>query len=190
MGMEHLNETIRNVLDGDRDAYGDIVRAYQEMLLAYAAFRIPDAGLVEEVVQQTFIRAYQQLAEFKPDKDFGVWLRTICKFMILAELKRVFRDRAHKDNYQEAVRHQLVGTALQRDFPADDDVVQSLKRCMEQLQSRSRSLLIYRYQDALKIEDISHRVGQSVSWVATTLFRVRESLRKCMDHQTGIRVTG
>lgn len=190
VGMEGLQETIRKVLGGDRDAYGDIVRGYQEMLLAYAAFRVPDPFLVDEVVQQTFIRAYQQLSEYKTDKDFGVWLRTICKFMILAELKRLTRDRQQRENYREAVRQQLLGTALQQEMYPDREILQSLNHCLERLQDRSRSLLVYRYQDALKIDDIARRVGQSVSWVATTLFRVRDTLRKCMEQQVGARVTG
>ena len=188
--MEDLKEVIRKVLAGDRDSYGDIVRGYQEMLLAFAAFRVPDPLLVDEVVQQTFIRAYQQLAEYKTDKDFGVWLRTICKFMILAELKRVSRDRHQKENYREAVRQQLLGAAFQQEIQPDREILHSLNHCLERLQDRSRSLVIYRYQESLKIDEIARRVGQSVNWVATTLFRVRDTLRKCMEHQVGVRTTG
>lgn len=188
--MENLQEQVRQVLDGDRDAYGDIVREHQEMLLAYAAFRVPDAALVDEVVQQTFIRAYQQLSEYRPDKDFGVWLRTICHFMILAELKRLSRDRRHKETYREAVRHHLVAEALEQDLHPDRDAVQSLNICMERLQDRSRKILAWRYQESLKLDDIARRVGQTTGWVATTLFRIRDTLRKCMEAQIGVRVTG
>jgi len=84
--MGDFQATLRKVLSGDRDAYSEIVAEHQGMLLAYAAFRIPDAALVDEVVQQTFIRAFEQLRDFQPDKDFGIWLRSICRFMIMAEL--------------------------------------------------------------------------------------------------------
>src|ERR1051326_9389249 len=70
--MAPLELSIKKVLSGDRDAYAAIVAEYQEMLLAYAAFRVPDRALVDEVVQQTFIRAYEQLADYKSDKDFGI----------------------------------------------------------------------------------------------------------------------
>ncbi|HLY73106.1 MAG TPA: sigma factor, partial [Planctomycetota bacterium] len=112
--MKDLEAILQRVLSGDRDAYSGIVAQYQEMLLAYAAFRVPDAGLVDEVVQQTFIRAFEQLRDFQVDKDFGVWLRSICRFMILAELKRASRDRTNKDNYQEHLRSELLGEALER----------------------------------------------------------------------------
>jgi RNA polymerase sigma-70 factor (ECF subfamily) len=150
------------------------------MLLAYAAFRVPDAALVDEVVQQTFIRAFEQLRDFQADKDFGVWLRSICRFMILAELKRASRDRTNKDNYQEHLRSELLGEALERGSLDDDDLRVRLRDCLGKLQQTARSLVTLRYQELLKIEEIAQRTGQSAAWVATTLFRVRETLRRCI----------
>jgi RNA polymerase sigma-70 factor (ECF subfamily) len=179
--MKDLGDTLRRVLGGDRDAYSEIVAAYQDMLLAYAAFRVPDAALVDEVVQQTFIRAYEQIRDFQTDKDFGIWLRSICRFMILAELKRASRDRSNKENYQEHLRAELFGRALERGVPeADDDVLLRLRGCLGRLQQTSRSLVTLRYQELLKVEEIAQRMGQSATWVATTLFRVRENLRRCL----------
>ena len=185
--MEDLTRTLKRVLSGDRDAYSEIVAEYQDMLLAYAAFRVPDAALVDEVVQQTFIRAYEQLKDFQTDKDFGVWLRSICRFMILAELKRATRDRQNKDNYQDHLKVRLLGEALERDESgADEDVLRRLKGCMGRLQQTARSLVTLRYQELMKVEEIATRLGQSATWVATTLFRVRETLRKCIGEGQGL----
>lgn len=184
--MGDLDRILRRVLSGDRDAYSAIVAEHQDMLLAYAAFRLPDAALVDEVVQQTFIRAYEQLKDFDTTKDFGVWLRTICRFMILAELKRATRDRSNKESYQEHLRGSLLDEALQRgESSVDEDVLRKLKSCVSKLQSAARSLVTLRYQELLKVEEIAERLGQSSTWVATTLFRVRESLRKCMGQAAG-----
>ncbi len=183
-GMGELAESLRRVLSGDRDAYSEIVAEYQDMLLAYAAFRLPDAALVDEVVQQTFIRAYEQLRDFQTDKDFGVWLRSICRFMILAELKRSTRDRQNKDNYQEHLKVRLLEEALQRGASEpDDDMLRRLRGCLSKLQQTARSLVTLRYQELLKVEEIASKLGQSATWVATNLFRVRESLRKCIGGQ-------
>ena len=179
--MGDLAGTLKRVLAGDRDAYSEVVAEYQDMLLAYAAFRVPDAALVDEVVQQTFIRAYEQLRDFQTDKDFGVWLRSICRFMIMAELKRVSRDRQNRDNYQEHLKVTLLGEALQRGASeTDEDVLRRLRTCLGRLQQTARSLVTLRYQEFLKVEEIAARLGQSATWVATTLFRVRETLRKCI----------
>jgi RNA polymerase sigma-70 factor (ECF subfamily) len=179
--MKNLGETLRRVLAGDRNAYAGIVAEHQDMLLAYAAFRVPDAALVDEVVQQTFIRAFEQLASFQAGKDFGIWLRTICRFMILAELKRVSRDRSNKEHYQEHLRDELIGEALGRgSSDVDDDIRSRLHGCLGRLQQTARSLVTLRYQDLLKVDEIAERMGQSATWVATNLFRVRETLRRCI----------
>ena len=57
--------TQQRILDGDVEAYGDVVRSHQRMLLGYALKRLGDWNLAEEVVQLTFIRAYQKLDEFQ-----------------------------------------------------------------------------------------------------------------------------
>jgi RNA polymerase sigma-70 factor (ECF subfamily) len=183
--MERLEEVLRRVRAGDREAYSEIVRAYQDMLLAYAAFRVPDPALVDEVVQQTFIRAYEQLDEYRSGKDFGVWLRAICRFMILAELKRACRERENRREYRERLKLRLLEEALRRvDGGAEGDLRERLERCLDRLQETSRALLRYRYEQLLKIEEIARRLGQSAAWVATTLFRIREALRECLEQGT------
>jgi len=181
--MDSTADTVRRVLAGQRDAYADLVRRHQDMLLAFAAFRLPDAAVVDEVVQQTFIRAYQQLRDYQPDKDFGAWLRTICRFMILAELKRATRERENRLGYQDSVRHHLLVTALEAESGPDFDALRALNHCIGLLETHARSLVRSRYQESLKVEEIAERVGQSPGWVATTLCRIRETLRKCMERQ-------
>lgn len=184
VSMDDLETALRRVRQGDRDAYGAVVSHYQDMLLAYAAFRVPDPALVDEVVQQTFIRAYEQLGEFRPGLDFGTWLRTICKFMILAELKRLSRDRENRAGYRDALRDGLLQEALSSAEAApDSDALAALRRCLGKLQETSRELVLSRYQKALKIEEIAREAGQSAAWVATTLFRIRGTLRACVEQE-------
>lgn len=176
-------DTIRRVLKGDRDAYGEIVRTHQDMLLAFAAYRLPDAALVDEVVQQTFIRAFEQLKSFDASKELAPWLRTICKFMILAELKRVSRDKQNRDTYKDRLKGSLAEAALDRVEGLDSDDLSRLKGCMDQLQKTSRELVKARYLQALPLGEIARKFGQSAAWVATTLFRVRDTLRRCLGGQ-------
>jgi RNA polymerase sigma-70 factor (ECF subfamily) len=181
--MGSFADTLARVRAGDRDAFAGIVREYQDMLLAYAAFRVPDPALVDEVVQQTFIRAYEQIADFKEGKDFGVWLRTICRFMILAELKRSTRDRQNRAGYTGELRDRLLEAASARDEAQgpDEDLLARLRSCLGRLQGTSRSLVRFRYEQLLQVEEIARRMGQSAAWVATTLFRIRAALRKCLE---------
>ena len=59
-------ETIERIRGGDLDAYEAVVRQYQGILLGYAAHRLPDINAAQDVVQLTFIRAFEQLDEYEP----------------------------------------------------------------------------------------------------------------------------
>jgi len=82
--MEAIDEIkqaqlIRAARNGDRGAYGELVKQHEAMLLSFALYRLPAREEAIEAVQDSFIRAYQQLADFRLNADFGVWLRSICR---------------------------------------------------------------------------------------------------------------
>ncbi|MEM1067311.1 MAG: RNA polymerase sigma factor [Planctomycetota bacterium] len=81
-------EILAKALGGDTEAYERLVRQYQGILLGYAVNRMSCMSDAEEVVQLTFIRAYEQLCDYQPEMEFGVWLCVICKHFILTELER------------------------------------------------------------------------------------------------------
>ena len=179
-GMDVLS-TIQAIQDGDRDAFADLVKAHQDMLLAYAAFRVPDSDLVEEIVQQTFIRAYEQISEYDSSREFGIWLRAICKYVILAELKRASQAQRNIKNYQSEIRHRLVTASIERCEAELEERPSKLEHCMRRLQEKARSLIEFRYALQLPVEEVAKRLGMSVSHAAVSLFRVRGALRKCME---------
>lgn len=182
MGKEmDMVATIQAVQNGDRDAFSELVKAQQDMLLAYAAFRVPDSDLVEEIVQQTFIRAYEQISEYDTSRDFGIWLRAICKYVILAELKRVTQAQRNIKNYQSEIRHRLVRASIERCESEIAERPSQLEQCMQRLQEKARSLIEFRYSLQLPVEEVARRLGMSVSHAAVSLFRVRGALRKCME---------
>ncbi len=60
---------IKAAKDGDTVAFGRLIRSHEKMLLAFATYRIPVREEASEAVQDTFIRAYEQLAEFRTGGD-------------------------------------------------------------------------------------------------------------------------
>jgi RNA polymerase sigma-70 factor (ECF subfamily) len=174
-------QTIERVLAGDRNAYADLIDQHFDMLTAFAAYRLPSRELVDEVVQQTLIRAFEQLAEFEPGGDFGVWLRVICKYMIMAELKRQVQANRNSEKHRDRIRARLAQAAIDTEDRVDDDVRTRLDRCLEHLDAESRRLLEARYQRAVPVLQIAEQFERTESWVKTNLFRVRQALRLCME---------
>lgn len=182
--------TKQRILKGDLDSYGDVVCANESMLLGYALRRLGDWRLAEEVVQLTFIRAYQKLSDFRPDEDFGVWLCVTCKFLILTELKKRSREARNQSNFREALENEMATAAandMEPDFKRDQLVY--LKRCLGELKSESANLIKLRYDDKRSCKEIAEEKNRTVTWVTSTLNRVRKALRDCIESQPGQETT-
>ncbi|MEO1999132.1 MAG: sigma-70 family RNA polymerase sigma factor [Planctomycetaceae bacterium] len=173
-------ETLEQILGGDLDAYDAIVRQYQGILLGYAAHRLPDIDAAQEVVQLTFIRAYEQLDEYQPDRDFGVWLCVICKHFILTELERLRRETRNLEKYSHALRLRI-GEAMAdvQDSGRSDDL-SALRQCLKLLQAQAASVVQLRYEERQSCQSIAKSMQRSVTWVTSTLSRARKSLRSCL----------
>jgi RNA polymerase sigma-70 factor (ECF subfamily) len=175
------SQILDRVLSGDRDAYAELIDQHFEMLTAFAAYRLPSRELVDEVVQQTLIRAFEQLAEFDRSGDFGIWLRVICKYMIMAELKRQVQANRNSEKHRDRIQARLAQSALDAGDRVDEDIQRRLERCLERLDGESRALVDARYQRAVSVLQIAEQFERTESWVKTNLFRVRKALRLCME---------
>jgi len=182
--------TKREILDGDLDAYGDVVREHQGMLLGYALRRLGDWTQAEEVVQLTFIRACQKLDEFDPNKEFGVWLCVTCKYLILTELEKQRRAVKNQSNYREVLELEIA-TAAADDMDPDfkRDQLAALQTCVGKLQPETTDLVALRYFKKRSCKEIAAEKNRSVTWVTSTLSRVRRTLRECIENQPGTEIT-
>ena len=183
---EKAAQKIEAAQAGDRQAFAELVRMHESMLRTFALYRLPYPEEAAEAVQDTFVRAFEQLAEFRAGTDFGTWLRSICRFMILSRVKTYTRQKAKHDDYKQQIAilaAQHIGeTAAFRD--SEDDLLAHLTTCRKDLSETNQALLADRYTQALSIQQISEKTGRTETWVTSTLHRVRSALRTCIEKQT------
>lgn len=175
---------IAKILAGNREAYAHVVEEHQNMLMAYASFLAADREMAEELAHCTFIRAWERLADFDQERDFATWLRAICRSLAQGELTRRRRALHNLGNARDVIRHQVLESAIEG-IPetADGDRLLALQRCLEGLAEEQRDLLLARYHDGCQVADAAQRLGRSVTWVTTTLSRLRERLRTCVEQR-------
>jgi RNA polymerase sigma-70 factor, ECF subfamily len=180
-----MNSEIRQqILGGDLDAYGAEVREHQGMLMGYAMRRLGDWRLAEEVVQLTFIRAYQKLEEFRPEQEFGVWLCVTCKYLILTELEKQRRESRNKNNFKGSLELEIAEAMSESgdaDGDAGTDLMAALRECMGKLQQEAASLVELKYFKKQSCKEIAESKGRTVTWVTSTLSRTRQALKTCME---------
>jgi RNA polymerase sigma-70 factor, ECF subfamily len=182
-------ESIKNILSGDLDAYEAVVRQYQGMLLGYAANRLPDIDAAQEVVQLTFIRAYEQLNEYQPERDFGVWLCVICKHFILTELERQQRESRNLKKFSDALRLRVSEQMAGACDDGQRELLSAMRECVKALQSQAALVVKLRYEERQSCQNIAESLDRTVTWVTSTLSRSRRALHACIDSRLGEEAT-
>jgi RNA polymerase sigma-70 factor (ECF subfamily) len=173
-------ELIRRAQQGDRRAFGELVSLYQARLRAFVARYVSRPDEVFDIVQDGLIDAMEHLDRFDPEKEFGPWLRAICRNRMLNH----FRSNKVRQNAAMA----LVDAALQETWgPMEDDLedgaerVAALRRCVDKLEKAQRELLELRYRREVPLNELAQKLGRSAAALSMSLFRLRAILEKCME---------
>ena len=70
---------VRAASEGDMDSFAELVRAYQTPVFRFLRHFLGDAAMAEDVAQETFVRAYQQLGSFRAQSKFSTWVFAIAR---------------------------------------------------------------------------------------------------------------
>jgi RNA polymerase sigma-70 factor len=178
------SELIRRAQQGDRGAFGELVRLHQARLRAFAARFIPCSEDVFDLVQDAFLKAYRALGTFDPRQELGPWLRTICR----NQIRNHWRERRVRRNAHLA----LVDAALEASADTEGDAghdalerVEALRRCVDELQPAHRELVRDRYARGMAVADLARRLDRSAAALSMVLVRVRAALQKCLARRLG-----
>lgn len=170
MTDEHI---VQAVIAGDRLAYRGLVERYQQPLVRYATYLVHDPDLAEDIVQDTFIKAYKNLLGFRPDAKFSSWLYRI----------------AH-NTAMDAVKHQhtSIDELAADDEPVSDDIdiaalvdqhiaARDVAGCLSKLPIKYREAIALFYLRDASYSEISDILHISVSAVGVRINRAKAMLR-------------
>lgn len=172
------------IATGDKQAFADIVTHYQRPLFGFLGRMALSQALAEEIAQETFIRAWAKLGEYRPEKaEFSTWLFTIARNLALNELARAASQREH------AAGDDLPERACERLQPPDillhAERRQQLQNALHQLALPERSVLALAYVQEFELSAIARIEGCSTGAAKTRLHRAREKLRQLLEKHDG-----
>ncbi|MCP4149991.1 MAG: RNA polymerase sigma factor [bacterium] len=173
-------ELIRQVKQGNRYAFTQLVNPYQKDVfkLAYGFFRDRDDAM--EIVQETFLRIYQKLDRFDGGSTptaFRNWIYRIA-YRLCIDFYRKYKKKKVEEqelyNFQESHR--------ENDSPPDKlerlHFKQSLEKLVMTLSKRQKSIFILKHYSGLKHKEISEILNISVGTAKSLYFRAVRSLEK------------
>lgn len=192
-------ELVNATLNGDRGAYRTLVERYQARLMRMALDIVKNTEDAEDIVQESFVKAFLSLDKFKNESSFYTWLHRIT-FNMAVDLQRKNQRRGgHHFEYKEdfGVLSNRSSADGSDSGPADGaplsqnvegpqeallrkEMGRKLEQVLAQLSDEHRAVIILREVDGLDYEDISAALGVPRGTVMSRLFYARRALQQAL----------
>lgn len=170
---------IQQALAGARDAERALYDAHVDRIYRLAYRMTGDDDLAQDCTQDTFIRAFDRLGEFRGDAAFGTWLHTIATSVVLNALRKVKRFRKRETDLEVA---DTVATEPRR---AEPDLKSRLKAAIGDLPEKYRMVFVMHDVEGYTHPEIAAAMGIQVGTSKAQLFRAREKLRAALAEFAG-----
>jgi RNA polymerase sigma factor (sigma-70 family) len=178
------NEIIARVLKGEKDLYALLVRRYNQRLYRVAMSIINDDSEAEDVMQVSYIKAYENLAKFESRSAFSTWLTRILINESLLRLKKRKGSIHMNDDMIHNVIHQQRLMDLRT--PAGQAINSELKRILEeaikQLPEKYRTVFIMREVEDMNVAETKECLDISEVNVKVRLNRAKVMLKNSLSN--------
>jgi len=174
-------ELIQRVLAGDENAFSRLVRKYEKPVHALVWRKVGDFHIAEEITQDAFLKAYQELATLKKPDRFARWLSVIATRGCIAWLrkKRLSTQSLENTSHAQLEKATYSGYVSQENeqttAEAQREVVQKL---LAKLREQERIVITLHYFSEMTHEEISEFLGTSVGTIKSRLRRAQQRLKR------------
>lgn len=172
-----LHEWVRKAQNGDEGAFTRLLEVLAPKVFALAVRYLGDAMEAEDVVQETFLRAYANLWTVDPERPFWPWLATIAIRLCIDRLRR-----RRKDVALETLPY--IGAWGADPEPTPEEAAlereraERIRRLVLQLPPRERAVVVLHYWEGMDLRTLAELLGWSPSAVKSLLYRARKRLER------------
>jgi len=172
-------------LQGDTQVFDILVIKHQQAIVRVVSIYIQDHDAVKDVVQDTFIKAYKGLKNFRRDSQFYTWLYRIAVNTALSSFKanRHYRNMLDFDEvFNVESKTDLTSTETPEKIALNNELRHAIKQAVERLPLALRSSLLLREQEGLSYEQIADVVGCRIGTVRSRISRAREHVMTATEY--------
>jgi len=192
---------VERVKQGDVKAFEMLVVKYQRRIERLVGRMVRDVDLIPDIAQETFIRAYRALPQFRGDSAFYTWLYRIAVNTAKKQLMELKRDplvtesaragRDDDDDEPSPMENEPSDSGTPEAILASKQIAAAVNFAVEALSEDLRQAITLREIDGLSYEEIAEVMGCPIGTVRSRIFRAREAiatrLRPLLDARTGER---
>lgn len=175
-------DLVARVQRGDKRAFDLLVLKYQRRIMRLLSRMVNDAGEIEDVAQETFIKAYRALPQFRGDSAFYTWLYRIAI--------NTARNWQASSNRRPSLINSYEGEDGETFSPIDNltdistpesemvsrQVVEAVNAAISALPEELRTAIVLREIEGMSYEDIAETMDCPIGTVRSRIFRAREAI--------------
>ncbi|MCH8193474.1 MAG: RNA polymerase sigma factor [Planctomycetes bacterium] len=174
--MQSDADLVKRVLMGDRSAYGELFERYERSVLAVGLSVLGNLHAAQDVAQETFVMAYENLPALRQGARFGAWVQRIARNEAIARLRR----RQRRQQAEESMRHHRTASDNHRLDGAAERLLEAVMR----LPRHERRVVMLHYFEAHPVKAIGAMTGRPVGTVTMQLSRARARLLKWLKESS------
>ena len=181
-------ELIRAAQAGDTSAFEGLVRAYDQSVLRLALSMLRSPEDARDVYQETFLRVYRNLNQFRFDCSFHTWLYRIATNLCLDQLRRrkvrkeepviLTTPDGTLDRSETAPETRVEGDPLRSLFSGQ--IRKRVKEALAELTPRERMVFELRHYEGMRLRKIGEVLGTSEEAAKNCLFRATQKMRSAL----------
>ena len=171
--------------DGDSEAFRALVERHSRAVFRLAHRMTGNASDAEDVVQETFLKAYRQLSRFESRANFGTWVHRIavnCSIDLI-------RARPHREAGHDATDLEQFGAAeaIEPTLPSPERLMLSaevqgrISDAMTSLSKMERAAFVLRHFEGQSIDEISRALGLKTNATKHSIFRAVKKMRQALE---------
>ena len=183
--MENISSVIRKVLDGDKEAFREVVQTYSPSMRVYLSGRLSDKLAVDDLMQEIFIAVYWNLKTFDLKSDFGAWIRAVTRNKFMSYLRSHYSQK-NSVNVKKVEIEETLLSELEAYNDNDSEVIAKLKDCIARQKESSCDLIKARYYENESVQGMAERLKTTVSAISSELYRIRKQLKSCVEKGPGL----
>jgi RNA polymerase sigma-70 factor (ECF subfamily) len=191
---------VERTVAGDQKAYELLVLKYQRRIERLIGRMVRDTNQIEDIAQETFIRAYRALSQFRGEAQFYTWLYRIAvntAKKALVDMKRdpvVFESSLRggdDDDETSGAENELTTSETPETVLAAKEIAATVNSAMEALPDELRQAVTLREIEGLSYEEIAEVMNCPIGTVRSRIFRAREAIsakvKPMLENQSGKR---
>lgn len=181
-GEQNDAELVRAAREGDLRAFDMLVVRYQGMITRTLFRFCPHQSDLEDLVQESFIKAYRRLHKWQPTAPFENWLRTVAYRTGQDYYRKSRRNPVQlSDTGSEANEWRIETEPVKESGRRRFENSERVHKILQELPPDDRFVLTLQYLEDLSVKEIAERTGWSVSKCKVRSFRARKKLQQILE---------